>query len=310
MTKKRIIYIGNFSVPFSTENDIMKSFEGLGWEVYAIQENKMTPETIKEIKQIQGDFDFILYTRTWADWGKIWADIIKNAVIPTVSVHLDLYLGLSRGDNLKSDTFFWSDYVFSADGGEEHGKQFKKLGFNHHFLPPAILEDSCYLGEKKKEFSHDVIFVGSFNYHAEWKHRRLLIKWLKNTYQDRFKLYPNEQTPIVRGKDLNDLYNSAKVVVGDSTYSPNYWSDRIPETLGRGGFLLHPFVDELDKQFEYYKDLIPYKHGDFTNLKQIIDYYIKHDKERDEIRLQGMASVKSHSTYRHRAEYIINFLGL
>lgn len=43
-------------------------------------------------------------------------------------------------------------------------------------------------------------------------------------------------------------------MIGDSCFagSPKgayYWSDRIPETLGRGGFLIHPYVDGLGRQF-------------------------------------------------------------
>lgn len=303
--KKRIIYCGNFRPKFSTENDFKKSFEAIGWEVTPIQEDQLTDEVVNWIIQAQDAYDFIFYTRTWCQVDKQWRKVLAAKRVPIVSAHLDLYIGLFRGEDLQNDSFFNGDYVFSADGG--HQEEFKKLGINHYFMPPGILHDSCYLGEKDKQYEHDVVFVGAYFYHPEWKYRRMLIDWLRGTYGTRFKLYPDGGT-AVRGDDLNRLYNTAKVIVGDSTYSPNYWSDRIPETIGRGGFLIHPRVPELDKQFKPYKHFIPYYHGDFKTLKQIIDYYLIHPDERDKIRLAGMEHVKKNHTYINRAKMIIKTL--
>jgi 3-dehydroquinate dehydratase len=303
--QNKIIYVGNFLPKYSTENDIKKSFETLGWEVTPIQESQLTDEVVNWIVAAQTSYDFILYTRTWCEVDKQWRKVLAAKKIPIVSVHLDLYLGLYRGDNLKNDSFFASDYVFSADGG--HQKEFAQLGINHFHLPPAILQESCYLGEKTPQYAHDVIFVGSYRYHSEWSYRPALINWLKQTYGQRFKLYPDGGRAI-RGDELNRLYNSAKVIVGDSTYSPNYWSDRVPETLGRGGFLIHPRVPGFEKEYEYYKYLIPYNCGDFSGLKEIIDYYIEANEERDKIRLAAQEHVKTNHTYIQRVQKIINKL--
>lgn len=277
----------------------------MGWEVTPIQESQLTDEVVNWIINAQTSYDFILYTRTWCEVGKQWRKVLAAKKVPIVSVHLDLYIGLFRGEDLKNDPFFQSDYVFSADGG--HQEEFKKLGINHLFFPPAILHTSCYLGEPQNRFKYDVAFVGSYRYHSEWPYRPYLINWLKNTYGARFRLFPDNE-PAIRGAELNNLYNSVKVVVGDSTYSPCYWSDRIPETVGRGGFLIHPRVPGLEDQFEYYKHLIPYNIGDMDGLKQIIDYYLENDEEREKIRLAGMEYVKTNHTYINRVEMIINNL--
>jgi len=303
--RKRIIYVGNFLPQHSTENDIKKSFEAIGWEVTPVQENQLTDEVVNWIIAAQTSYDFILYTRTWCEVGKQWRKVLAAKKVPIVSVHLDLYIGLDRGDDLQNDPFFQSDYVFSADGG--HQEEFAKMGINHFFFPPAVLHSSCYIGEKEKRFEHDVIFVGSYRYHSEWPYRPALINWLKQTYGSRFRLYPDGGRAI-RGDELNRLYNSTKVIVGDSTFSPNYWSDRIPETLGRGGFLIHPRVPGLEDQFEYYKYFIPYYHGDFNNLKEIIDYYVNAHAERNAIRMAALDHVKANHTYIKRVEMIINKL--
>jgi len=266
----------------------------------------MTEKTIPEILSKQNNYSFLLYTRTWARTGLLYGKLLKEIKIPTVSFHLDLYIGLQRGKEIKEDTFFKSDFVFSADCG--HQKEFKKLGINHIGLSAGVLDESCFLGEKK--WDYDVIFVGSEKYHTEWGYRPYLINWLRENYGVRFEMLPNKNFNCIRGNDLNDLYNSAKVIVGDSTYSPHYWSDRIPETIGRGGFLIHPYTDGIEKEFELYKDFVPYNYGDMKQLKMLIDYYLDHKEERDAIRMHGLETVKKNHTYLNKVQFIIDYLNL
>jgi len=301
-SQNRIVYIGNFRPPHSTENHIKKTFEGLGWEVIPVQEDEIRrPE---EVLEKTGGCKFLLYTRTWARTGLLYGEILRHIKIPTVSFTLDLYFGISRGVGIENDTFFQSDYVFTADGG--HSKEFKEKGINHYWLSPGVYDKECYLGTKKQAFEKDVVFVGSYRYHAEWGYRRVLIDFLRETYQDRFRLWGDAD--CIRGDDLNNLYASAKIAVGDSLYSPYYWSDRIPETLGRGGFLIHPKVEGLEKQYRYYEHFVPYWYGDFKTLKMIIDYYLKHDEEREKIRIAGHQWVKKNHTYRHKVLQMLNIL--
>ena len=52
----------------------------------------------------------------------------------------------------------------------------------------------------------------------------------------------------MRGADLNDLYASVKIAVGDSCYadrSTRYFSDRAFEAPGRGAFSLFPRIPAL-----------------------------------------------------------------
>jgi hypothetical protein len=89
----------------------------------------------------------------------------------------------------------------------------------------------------------DVGFVGAKDYHAEYPFRRELVDWLEKQYVGRFRHITD-----LRGHGLNDFYASCSVVVGDCIFAgvPRYWSDRVPETVGRHGFLVHPKVEGLD----------------------------------------------------------------
>jgi len=305
----KLCYLGNFEPYFSTENDIKKSFESLGWEVCAFQESVLDDKMIDNILEAMKDCKFLLYTRTWTRSHVFYLKLIKGVHLlgkKCVSVHLDLYLGLDRGEFLKKkqDSFFLSDYVFSADGGKQD--EFKKLGINHFWFQPAVLESSCYFGKPVEKYKSKVAFVGSYHYHKEWPYRKMLIDWLARTYGKDFKLWG--ATELVRGDDLNNLYASADIVVGDSTYSPFYWSDRVPETTGRGGFLIHPHTEGLDEQYPYYKALIPYDAGDFTQLKEIIDYFLANPAERQKVKEFALENAKKKHTYKIMCQYVIDTL--
>jgi len=303
---KRLIYVGNFSVSYTTEMHVEESFRANGWQVKEYQENTFKVDEV--LKESEKGYDFLLFTRTWAETGEKYRQVLKHIKIPTVSYHLDLYIGLDREISFEQDSFWQSDYVFSADGG--HQEKFREKGINHYWLSPGVYHNECYLGKKVREYEKDVIFVGSYRYHPEWRYREVLLNWLRNTYKDRFMLCPEDLgRGWIRGDDLNNLYASAKVVVGDSLYSPYYWSDRLPETLGRGGFLIFPKVPGIeDEGYRYYKHFVPYQYGDFKTLKEIVDYYVSHDEEREKIRLAGHKFVKENHTYKNKVAEIIKVL--
>lgn len=302
-----ICYLGNFSVEFSTETHIKKTLEAMGHKVIAVQENTAG----FEIVELANKSDFFLWTRT-PDFLKIDGnEMLKQIKVPTASYHLDLYVGLKREDGLDTDAFWKTDFVFTPDNDKYSQEVFKSKNINHFYMPPAVFDQECYI--PKEKITNDIVFVGSWKeYHQEHSYRRQLVEWLINSYGERFKVYPNETTPCVRGDDLNRLYAKTKIVIGDSLCKDFkhewYWSDRTPETLGRGGFLIHPFIVGMDSFYKNRKDLVYYKFGDFKQLKELIDYYLTHDKEREQIRLQGHETAKKYNTYKDRMTEMLKIL--
>lgn len=302
---KKVLYIGNFFADYLTETHMANSLEEIGIEVIRINEKKCNEETIRAAAQ---GCDTVLYQRTFG-----MPFDFTSLGIRSVSYTLDLYFGLQRQMGMANNPFWKADYVFTVDGG--HEDQFIRKGINHRFLPAGVYGAECQLGTKRKEFECDVAFVGTYHYLKEWPYRRQLVDFLKKTYGPRFKLFgdvisnenPGHQI-MAFGKDLNDLYASAKVVVCDSINSPFYWSNRVYETIGRGGFAIHPKIKGLEKEFEYGQHLVPYDYGDFSGLKKKIDYYLTHDVEREEIRKAGYEYVKSHKTFKQRCEQILRIV--
>lgn len=322
MSIKRVLYVGNLRPPYSTENDVKSALEELGVEVVTVQEDEAGDWSAIASLISHGPTkpDLILYTRTWGIKGdglSVWKEARQRGV-PTASYHLDMYVGLMREPNLGEvglgDPFWATDYVFTADGDPRCDAWLKKRGINHFWLPPAIKASSCYIADPDAErFPCPIIFVGSEGYHPEWPYRKLLLEWLANTYGDRFHRYGNPDE-VIRGHDLNVLYATAKVVVGDSLIlgftHENYWSDRAPETLGRGGLLIHPRVKGMDRFFEDRKHLVNYELGDFEELKARIDYYLDpvHEAEARAIRRAGLERVKKAHTYTHRLRWVLDYI--
>jgi len=298
----KIIYIGNFKEHWTTETHVRASFEALGHKVIPIQEDTVKDETLLRTID-ESKPDFLLYTKTWNriyDWNTIRAKVF------TVSWCLDLYVGLEREKELDTNPFFQNHLVITPDGG--HQDDFMKHGVNHAFVKAGVYDKECYMAdEKTPEYEKDIMFVGSYQYyHPEWPHRKALVDFLIKTYRDRFDYQPKEG--CVRGHELNKLYASAKVVVGDSLYSPYYWSDRIYETLGRGGFLIHPKIEGLEDEFEYGKHIVGYNYWDFAGLKKKIDYYLEHEDERLKVQKAGHLKVKKDCTYLERCKQVINII--
>ena len=140
--------------------------------------------------------------------------------------------------------------------------------------------------------------------HMEWQpYRRDLYRFLAQRYRGRFKLWEGG----IRGQDLADLYASVKVLVGDSCLAGNaerYWSDRIPETLGRGGYLIHPEVEGLEQA---YPTLPMYRLGDWDQLAEQIDWALDpdHSEARDLLTRVSRQHVLDTATYEARMERVL-----
>jgi hypothetical protein len=320
-------FIGNFTVPYTTENERKWAFEKLGHKVIPFQENETSPFDICN-SAIIAELDMLIYSHTHG-WEipnliDIFGDYKENEV-PTVSIHLDRWAGLAREVDMGKEATWYTQYLFMADASPEAQELYKDLNLNWYWLKPGVSEKDCYIAPPDHtKFPHEIIFVGSRGYHSEYPWRPKLVDWLKETYGSRFGHYGNDGIRVVRQDELNVLYASAKIVVGDSCFAgqtKDYWSDRIPETTGRGGFLIHPEVEGLD-----HKGIITYPAEDFEALKDVIDYYAGYQaeginatyeegnlylaahKEREKLRREGFEWTKAHRTYTHLSQEMLDVI--
>lgn len=314
----KIVYCGNFEPPFSTENDIRHALEALGHEVVPAQENRSRAREMLDLCASVGA-DLFLWTRTWgirggADW---LLDELARRNVPTASWHLDLYRWLARAAGVAAgrDLFFRAKHVFTADGGSDDW--FRACGVNHHWIRAGVSSRHVIAGGSARPgLACDVLFVGSGPevYHREWPHRGELLAFLRSAYGDRFRKLGAPETDGVRGRDLADAMASAKVVVGDSLCPDfrhlRYWSDRVYETLGRGAFLLHPYVPGMEAEFLHRTHLVYWRFGDFDGLRREIDRYLEDEWSRRAVAESGFKRAAFDCTYERRAMEVLSILAV
>lgn len=298
----RIVYIGNFSELYHEEGRA-RSFEKIGCDVYRYEEKRFTEDKLKEIIELKPDF--VLFAKLKIEpllKAKI-IPVLKENNIKTVSWNPDLYFGLARESILRdSNSIFKADYVLTPDGG--HDKEWKELGINHKTLRQGIFDEECKTG--KQINVPRIIFVGTEN--PEFPYRAKLMNYLARKYKSDFGWFGRFNSLEIRDDKLNDLYASAKIVIGDSVYSPHYWSNRIYETIGRGGFIIHPMIEGLDKEYTPYKHFVPYEYNDFKGLFEKIDYFIRNEKERREIAKAGFEYTKQNHTLVNRVKQLLELI--
>lgn len=311
-----LTYLGNFGPSHSTESHVAADLESLGHRVVRIQEGQTKA---LDVPLIVADHraDVFLHTQTYSlaheggtpDERRFMLDNIKAQGIPTVGFHLDRWFGLDREGQVREDPFFAVQHLFTADGG--HQAEWEALGINHHWMPPGVFSGECYDAPPHSSFRSDVAFVGSWQGygHAEWwPYRHELLERLRGWYGRRFVCWPKPNRRAVRGHQLNVLYASCKVAVGDSCLSGGigrYWSDRTPETLGRGGFIIHPDV-------EGYSEVHPYVPtwplGDWDALHELIELHLADAEHRDHLRREAAIDVRANHTYAARMREVLRIV--
>lgn len=318
-----VMAIADIGAEHSTGNHLCRALEANGHTVTRINER---PEMWVDGRQRWGRrgrrHDFVIWNSTPGyappetyDNQLYFLQACKDAGTPVVGYHLDLFWGLPERERwVYERPFFRSDLVITADGG--HDERWEAAGVNHVWFPPAVLAAECVPGTFREEYAADVAFVGSWVpgvYHRRSKHRQQLIRWLEAIGLRRditVKFWPEEGQPAIRGADLRDLYASTKVVVGDSCMVPhlkNYWSDRVPETTGRGGLLVHPEVDGLlDQHFHVFR--AGWQTGNWEELDAMIGRLLDDPDRAWALREQQQSETLARHTYEIRMNQLVELL--
>lgn len=315
----KILYEGNDIVPWCTEVHLTESFRALGHDVMLVAPQDTDPIGLLFLLDSYQP-DVFLLTRPWGTRSAVtpqFARRCRERGIPTVGFHLDLFWGLPERERWvrdKSDPLFRMDHLFSTDGA--HDTDWSTCGINHHWMPPAVYAPECYDATPDEKWAGvKVGFVGSAptalggNYHPEHGHRRELVAHLTDWYGDQF-VHVGNGGPIgtLRGGDLNRFYASVPVIVGDSCFvraDRAYWSDRVPETWGRGGFLIHPRVDALVEQLGEGYPGSTWDAGDWSALRDCIDGWLGDAYARGGTRQRIAATIRAEHTYTIRARTIL-----
>ena len=145
-------------------------------------------------------------------------------------------------------------------------------------------------------YQQDILFIGTIGqkgYSSREKYLELLKLDFKNLIShNKYNVFKDNLTYIVR---------STKIMLAMPPVTDHYWSNRVYLLCGRGGFLLHPFSHDLDKEFN---GMLP-MYDSYDELKNKIEYYLNNEQERETIRKHIQKTVLEKHCYYHRCQKLI-----
>lgn len=182
-------------------------------------------------------------------------------------------------------------------------------GLNHRCLRQGVDEKAHYPGKPDPGFASNVAFTGSV---YTWRRKHIICD-LKKAFGDKFRVWQtgkwrNNQTPERARKVFRTICASAKVLVGDKLFDDvkEYWSYRVYQTLGCGGFLIQEYVPGMEKEFANGEHLVLVP--DSRHLVDTCRYYLDKPAERGDIAKRGYRWVHEEHSYKKRAEKLIKFI--
>ena len=289
----RIIYVARHGNGGNQDEDaITASLVSLGHDVERVQEHKGRLVTRKN--------SGIVLFHKWED-----LDSMRSVKVPKVFWYFDLISYpdpalLKRNNNRitwMNEITPMIDLGFCTDGDWVNKDQSGKL---IRLTQGADLQsEEQYLRYRQpKEKTQDLLFAGIDK--GGGTKRVSHVRELKSTYGSRFlhieRTYKEE---------LFELISKTKIIIApDNPATNHYWSNRVYNTLGFGGFMLHPYCSTLQAQYRDGREIVFYHSR--KDLHEKIEYYLEHDKEREKIALAGLDRTWQYHTYQHRCETLMN----
>ena len=291
----RIFYIGKFGLEHNTENYVSHALKQEGHIVHKYHVKAISWTHFKRVLETFNP-EMVLFSKAYFAHVQKIIRYCHLKGIPSVCWQWDYFIGYrsNRPDQ------FWCDFLFTTDGG--HDKEWEKMGANHYLLRQGIHEPEAV--QVEADFNKDTAFVGGSVGHPS---RKKLIRWLHSQRRggmDWIWYYDK------RGMNLNKVLSQTRIVIGDSYPGVNYWSNRIYEITGRGGFLLHPHTEGLEEEYQEGVHYVGYERGNYKQLRELIDHYLKEDFEREKIREAGFRHTRENYTYTHRVKTLLETVGL
>ncbi len=154
---------------------------------------------------------------------------------------------------------------------------------------------------------YDVGFVG-----AKYGIREEYIKYLQANGINVYAKGAGWQNGFANPSEMVEIFNKSKIVLGFATVGKN---DNIFILKGRdfevpltGSFYITGYHDELQEYFEIGKDIETYTSKE--DLLEKVKYYLKNDKQREDIANSGYKKCLENYTAKKSYEKVFGYLGL
>lgn len=117
----------------------------------------------------------------------------------------------------------------------------------------------------------------------------------------------NIQPPLINSRDMYRVFLNSKINLNISLKGIEGGTpQRVIDILGAGGFCLTNYSEETLELFEEGKEIATFKSPE--ELVEKIDYYLKHDEERETIAAAGQKKVLENFTYAKKLRKLIQWM--
>ena len=279
----RIGYI--FTRKSDDERAIAKALEELGHQVELVHDAHM----IQNAERYHHQFDLILFHHC------TYLDQIKRIGLPTVFWCFDLIVHDKYDQNIIKSRQRWarkaveiSDLGFFTDGGAVEM-------FPENTL--RLTQGAQTIRTGTREVQHDILFAGTVE-----KLRLEFFRELEKRLPERLRQL-NKREKIF-GPGFAEVLSTAKIILApNAPISHNYWSNRVYMVTGYGGFLLHPYIEELESQYTDGEEIVYYT--DVDDLATKAEYYLDNEEERNFIAARAQWRTEHEHMYSHRVRVLM-----
>jgi len=281
---------------------------------------KMNLSLLKEIESYKPDVVLVFFGERILEKT---LDIIKNEYkIILVNWFHDTIVSPYRTNFLKNYPSYY-DYFFIIDSL----KALEKININCKkvITLPLACDESVHKRmklsiEEINKYKSDVSFIGVINHN-----RRKILEYICSginigIWAPKVSIYGNflKESPKIakyyKGGPLPyievlKIINASKIILNIHGFSGESHFDlplRLFDTAGCGTFQLVEYSDTLEKYFEIGKEIICYSNKE--ELKELIEYYLTHDDERETIAKNAQKRVYKEHTYKHRMQELLNII--
>ena len=208
------------------------------------------------------------------------------------------------------------DFVFC--GGTEAQELLLQSGLGDtHWLPfacdPDLHKPVNVSKEERTKWGSSVTFVGSFYSNRQKVFESISDLDLKiwgpgwNRLPKDSLLRPQARSAPLALHEWRNIYCSSPIVsvvhYRDNQIPCHQASPKVYETLACKSFLLVDNQKDVQSLFEDKKHLVIFK--DDKDFRSLVDYYLRHDEEREQIALSGYQEIRQNHSYVHRIKKLL-----
>lgn len=280
-------------------------------------------------RQFVPEYHEILYAQMVRDYGtdgfnkrlvksviELTPDVIFMQLNDVGSVTLDSIKALS---NLTDVFIMWTSeaaknmpewypplmpHAILCYANDDYVNETIKRGYNSYFF--NIFDETKYTPLNYAK-TRDIVFAGSKSDNFPMSgYRNRMVEFLHINYGNNFQVFGNGWNfgNYISRSGMNDIYNQAKIGIDCSQIElKRYVSDRPFHIMASGTFCLCKHYPDAEKDFIDGQHLRFF--DTYEEMKTLIDYYLKHDAERNKIAAAGNLNVRDRFGFKN-LERVIN----